>query len=316
MTESDESFAKAREAAERERQAHESQRAFSENLATRGEALRALVAGFRDQIEQAMALLDRSAESMGVEAGSLTATSDQVRAQTSSVSEAAAGTMNSIDQLSAASTQLVASIAEIGRNAGESADVSKTAADLARHAGQEIEHLAKHSETVGAVVEIIRGIAAQTSLLALNATIEAARAGEMGRGFAIVASEVKTLSAQTAKATDEVSGQISAMQEATRRCLAAMREIVSAVGAVESLSDAIAQSVNAQSMATSEIAYQVRLSFEGAQRSADMAGGFEAMTVKTHGAAAQLEETAVALARQAQQIRSGVARFCSDIAAA
>lgn len=316
ILESESNFALASEAAERERQVHEKERDLAGKLSQRSEHLRMLVAGFRDQMEQAMALLDRSAAVMSTKAGSLTETSDQVRAQTSRVSEAAAGTMDSIDQLSAASTELVASIGEISRNAGDSASGSKSAADLARHASDEIENLAQRSENVGAVVEIIRGIAAQTSLLALNATIEAARAGEMGRGFAVVASEVKILSAQTAKATDEVSGQIGAMQEATQRSLKAMREIASSIGLVESLADAIAHSVDEQSRATAEIAYQVRLSFEGAQRSADIAGGFEVMTVETHGAATQLQETAAALARQAQAIRADVARFCGTVAAA
>jgi methyl-accepting chemotaxis protein len=263
-----------------------------------------------------MAVLDHSAEAMKSEAGALIETSDDVRHQTALVSGYAAGTMESIDHLSAASVELVASIGEIGRNAGHSADGSKSAADLARHASAEIENLAQSSESVGTVVESIRGIAAQTSMLALNATIDAARAGEMGRGFAVVASEVKTLSAQTAKATDEVSHQIGAMQQASQRSLKAIRDIVGAIGEVESVANAIALSVDEQSRATAEIAHQVRLSFEGAQRSADVAGGFEIMTRQTHGAAQQLQDAANVLARQAHDTRREVANFCSRIAAA
>ena len=153
-------------------------------------------------------------------------------------------------------------------------------------------------------------------MLALNATIEAARAGEMGRGFAVVASEVKTLSAQTAKATDEVSLQIGTMQQASQRSLKAIRDIVEAIGDVESIANAIALSVDEQSRATAEIAHQVRLSFEGAQRSADVAGGFEVMTRQTHGAAQQLQSAASTLAQQAQEIRQEVASFCGQVATA
>ena len=312
----EQSLARAQEVAERERVAGEKERNLAEELGRRAEMLRDVVAGFRAQMEQAMAVLDNSAAAMKTEAGALTETSDRVRGQTAMVSDSAAGTMDSIDHLSAASTELVASIGEIGRNASQSADGSKVAAELARRASAEIEHLAQSSENVGAVVEIIRGIAAQTSMLALNATIEAARAGEMGRGFAVVASEVKTLSAQTAKATDEVSHQIGTMQQASQRSLKAIRDIVDAIGEVESVANAIALSVDEQSRATAEIAHQVRLSFEGAQRSADVAGGFEVMTRQTHGAAQQLQDAASALAQQAQEIRQDVASFCGRVAAA
>lgn len=312
----EENLERAQAVAERERIAGEKERALSEELARRAQALREIVSGFRQQMEQAMAVLDHSAVAMKGEAGTLTATSDRVRLQTALVSDSAAGTMQSIEHLSAASTELVASIGEIGRNAADSADGSKSTAELARNASAEIEHLARSSENVGTVVEIIRSIAAQTSMLALNATIEAARAGEMGRGFAVVASEVKTLSSQTAKATDEVSHQIGAMQKASQRSLKAIRDIVEAIGAVESVANAIALSVDEQSHATAEIAHQVHLSFQGAQRSADVAGGFNLMTRETHDAAEQLQSTASALARQAQDIRREVASFCEQVAAA
>ncbi|MGN6097796.1 MAG: methyl-accepting chemotaxis protein [Bosea sp. (in: a-proteobacteria)] len=316
LREGEENLARAQEVAGRERLAGEKERALSEELGRRAASLQELVSRFRNQMDGAMAMLDRSAEAMQTKAGTLTKTADHARGQTALVAEAAAGTMANIDQLSAASTELAASIAEIGRNAGQSAHGSKSTAELARQASREIEVLTERSQDVGAVVEIIRGIAAQTSMLALNATIEAARAGEMGRGFAVVASEVKTLSAQTAKATDEVSSHIGAMQQATQGSLRAIREIVEAIGEVERVANAIALSVDEQSRATSEIAYQVRLSFDGAQRSADMAGGFETMTVETHGAAEKLQETAAALAQQAQSIRQDVALFCGNIAAA
>ncbi|MGO4175110.1 methyl-accepting chemotaxis protein [Bosea sp. TAF32] len=309
-------LARAEAVAERERVAGEKERNLAEELGRRAGKLRDVVSGFHVQMEQAMAVLDHSAVAMKTEAGALTSTSDQVRRQTALVSASAAGTMESIEHLSAASTELVASIGEIGRNAGHSADGAKSAASLARHASAEIENLAHSSENVGAVVEIIRGIAAQTSMLALNATIEAARAGEMGRGFAVVASEVKTLSSQTAKATDEISHQIGAMQQASQRSLKAIREIVESIGEVESVADAIALSVGEQSRATAEIAHQVRLSFQGAQQSADVAGGFEVMTQQTHGAAQQLQGAANVLAQQAQDIRREVASFCNRVAAA
>ncbi|MGO4739275.1 methyl-accepting chemotaxis protein [Bosea sp. 2KB_26] len=306
----------ANEIAERERAAGERERRLADELGRRSETLRETVLNFRQQMEQAMAVLDRSAEAMQGESRALTGTSDQARHQMGHVSEAAEATTRSIDQLAVASGQLAASIGEIGQNVSHSADGSKSAAELARRASAEIEDLARSSENVGAVVEIIRGIAAQTSMLALNATIEAARAGEMGRGFAVVASEVKTLSAQTARATDEVSGQINAMQVASQRSLKAIRDIVTAMSEVERVAEAIAVSVHEQDRATMEIARQVQLSFEGARRSAGAVGNFETMTVRTHDAAAQLQDAADALAKQAHSIRQEVAAFCGRVAAA
>ncbi len=263
-----------------------------------------------------MAVLDRSADVMQGEAVALIGTSDQARSQTVLVSDSTSETMLGIDHLSAASDQLAMSIGEIGRNVAHSAEGSSMAAELARKASAEVEILARNSEKVGAVVDLIRGIAAQTSLLALNATIEAARAGEMGRGFAVVASEVKTLSAQTAKATDEVSAQIGGMQEASQRSLKAIRDIVTAMGEVERVADAISVSVQQQGEATSEIAHQVRMSFEGARRSADIVGSFEAMTEGAHDAARKVQGSADQLAAQARSIREEVADFCERVAVA
>jgi methyl-accepting chemotaxis protein len=310
------SLALARETAERERAAGEGEKRLADELSRRAQMLREIVSGFHAKMEQEMAALDRSANVMQGEALILTGTSDQARHQTVLVSDATSETMLGIDHLSAASDELAVSIGEIGRSVSHSAEGSTTAAALARKASDEIEHLAKSSENVGAVVELIRGIAAQTSLLALNATIEAARAGEMGRGFAVVASEVKTLSAQTAKATDEVSTQIGAMQDASQRSLKAIRDIVTAIGDVERVADAISVSVQQQGQATSEIAHQVRMSFEGARRSADIVGSFEAMTEGAHDAARQVQDSANALAAQARSIRGEVAAFCERVAAA
>ncbi|HEY5797909.1 MAG TPA: methyl-accepting chemotaxis protein [Bosea sp. (in: a-proteobacteria)] len=310
------SLALARETAERERVAAESEKRLADQLSRRAQVLREIVSHFHGKMEQEMAVLDRSADVMQGEAVALIGTSDQARRQTVLVSDATSETMSGIDHLSAASDELAVSIGEIGRNVAHSAEGSTTAAELARKASGEVEILARNSEKVGAVVDLIRGIAAQTSLLALNATIEAARAGEMGRGFAVVASEVKTLSAQTAKATDEVSAQIGAMQEASQRSLKAIRDIVTAIGDVERVADAISVSVQQQGQATSEIAHQVRMSFEGARRSADIVGSFEAMTEGAHDAARQVQDSADQLAAQARSIREEVADFCERVAAA
>jgi len=309
------SLAKAQENADRERQVAEREKQLGEEIARRSDLLRETVAVFRARMEEEMAVLDGAAGVMQAEAVALTTTSNEARGKTVVVSDATSETLLSIDHLSAASDQLAMSIGEIGRSVAHAADGTATAAELARRASSEIEVLARNSANVGAVVELIRSIAAQTSLLALNATIEAARAGEMGRGFAVVAGEVKTLSAQTAKATDEVSAQIGAMQDASQRSLKAIRDIVTAIGDVERVAEAISVSVQQQGQATGEIAHQVRMSFEGARRSADIVESFEAMTEGAHHAARQVQGSAEAVATHTREIRAEVAAFCGRVAA-
>ncbi len=306
----------ARETAERERETSGREKALADDLARRSGLLRQEIDGFNRQIAAAMAVLDGAREAMQSDARELAEASEQARREMAVVSDASVSTTQGIQHLTSASGELEQSIAEIGRNVTQSADGSKAAAELARRASNEIGQLAANGQSIGAVVELIRGIASQTNLLALNATIEAARAGEMGRGFAVVASEVKALASQTAAATDEVSARIGLMQTASERSQAVIREIVEAMSNVERLTDAIAVAVHQQDMATSEIARQARFSSDGAQRSASMVSGFEAMTVRTHDAAGSLKTAADTLASQAQDIRRQVAAFCDRVAAA
>ena len=307
---------RAEEVAERERLASERERALADDAEARAQRLRAMVESFRDEMDGAMAVLDKASEAMQVDARGLTGASDRARQQIALVSRSSTEMTTSIEQTAAASQELASSIAEIGRNVSQTADSSQSAAKLARAASTEIEALAHTGESVGAVVEIIRGIAAQTSMLALNATIEAARAGAMGKGFAVVASEVKTLSSQTATATAEVARSIEAIQTASQRSLKSIREIVAAIGEVETVSVAIAYAVGEQDRATAEIAKEVQISSDGASRSAQTLQSFETVTERTYAAAGSLQSSSNDLASQAQRIRREVAEFCERVAAA
>ncbi len=282
--------------------------------ALRAEHMRRAIAQFDAKMEQAIVTLDLSADTMKSEAGMLTGAAASAQAQTAAVSTSSGQITQSINHLSSAGMELVASISEISRSAGQSALGSKSAAELVMRANAEIERLARRSQDVGTVVETIRRIAAQTNLLALNATIEAARAGNAGRGFAIVASEVKSLAAQTAQATDDVATNIGAMQEVTRNSLSVIREISETVQNLELGSRAIASSVEQQSLAAAEIAQQIELALHGAEASKSVITGFERMTEDTHRSAQQLHMTASALANHAQLVRAEVGAFCERVA--
>jgi methyl-accepting chemotaxis protein len=306
----------AREATGRERELRERDEEAGRQMRQRAAEIQQSVRTFRDRMESTLSVLDHSTDAMQGGSRIFTGTTDEVRKQSGAVATAADTMFRGLDRLGAASTELATSIGEIGRNGALSAERSKRVADLARSASDELGQLVVGSDDAGAVVEIIRGIAAQTSMLALNATIEAARAGEMGRGFAVVASEVKSLAAQTAAATDDVSRQIAAMQRTTERSVRAIRDIVASIGEVEHGAEAIALAVQAQGHASIEIAEQLQFLSESARRSTDVVENFEGMTVRTHGAAEQLQEAADTLAEQARSLRGEVETFCARVAAA
>ncbi|SBW03117.1 putative methyl-accepting chemotaxis sensory transducer [uncultured Alphaproteobacteria bacterium] len=163
----------------------------------------------------------------------------------------------SAQSVAAATEQLSASITDISSRAARAAQSSSNAAEVVRDTESAVSALMNSAERIGAVTSLISDIASQTNLLALNATIEAARAGDMGKGFAVVAGEVKTLANQTANATDEIAGQISAVQQGARRAGEAIRKIGTIIEDVRELSTTIAEAVAQQDDATREIASNV-----------------------------------------------------------
>ncbi len=163
-----------------------------------------------------------------------------------------------IQEVASASEQLSASIGEIAVQVARSAESARQAAAESKRTDESVEELASAAGRIGDVVRLIGDIAAQTNLLALNATIEAARAGDAGRGFAVVAGEVKNLAAQTARATEEIGGQIAAMQAATQGSIVAIRAISGRIEDISTLAAQVACAVEEQGAATAEIASSVQ----------------------------------------------------------
>jgi NO-binding membrane sensor protein with MHYT domain/methyl-accepting chemotaxis protein len=215
------------------------------------------ILAFREGVEGIVRTVSDSATTMGSTAKSLSASAGNTSERAGGAMSRSQEAADSVGAASNAAQELLGSIAEISRQLGQASDLVRVAASEAHNTNQEIAGLAKTADEIGNVVKLIQQIAEQTNLLALNATIEAARAGESGRGFAVVASEVKTLAVQTAKATEQIAAQISAIQMSTAGAVEAIRRNTEHMEEINRYTSAVAASVEQQRVATSEISKNV-----------------------------------------------------------
>ena len=207
--------------------------------------------------------LVENAKSLQSAAKTMNATSEETSQQAKAVASASQQTSVNVHSLAAATEELSASVGEVGRQVRFSSDMSGDAAQKADLTMEKVGALTAATQKIGAIVGIIQEIAGQTNLLALNATIEAARAGEAGRGFAVVASEVKELASQTAKATQEISGQITEIQNATGAAISVITEITEAVRKINEMAERTTAAISEQGSATAEIARNVQQASHG-----------------------------------------------------
>ncbi|MDO8608330.1 MAG: cache domain-containing protein [Phaeospirillum sp.] len=239
-----------------------------------------------------------------------------------SASNQAAGVVATAEQASAnvatvatAAEQLSASIHEISRQVHRSSTISGQAVTEAERTNALVLSLAEAAGRIGEVVTLINDIASQTNLLALNATIEAARAGDAGKGFAVVANEVKTLANQTARATDEISTQVGAVQARTSEAVNAIRGIGGTIGTLNEIAGAIAAAVEEQGAATAEIARNVQEAASGTQEVTAVLGQLSAATAEAGGSADTVLDIASRLSNEAGSLESEVHSFMDSIRA-
>jgi len=233
--------------------------------------------------------------------------------QATAVTAAAEQTTNNVQLVSTAADDLYRAIAEISLHVSEAASISSDAAEAVDKTNAMVCELTEAAEQIGKAIELIASIAAQTNLLALNATIEAARSGEAGKGFAVVANEVKLLANQTARATDEIEKQISAVQEETKRTVGSIKEISGIITHVREISSSIAAAVEEQGAATQEIARNVQHAAAGTDDVAHNIGGVTKSATITGATAEQVLSAANSLAAHSERLRGEVVKFLQEV---
>src|SRR4051794_32351030 len=237
-----------------------------DELGRMGGALDTAVGNLRDVLSGVAASADAvaaSSEELSASSAQISASAEETSAQSGVVSSAAEEVSRSVQTVAAGAEQMGASIREIATNAAEASEVAARAVTAAETTTATVAKLGESSAEIGNVVKVITSIAEQTNLLALNATIEAARAGEAGKGFAVVANEVKELAKQTAKATEDISRKIEAIQGDTKGAVEAIAQIGHIINQINDFQNTIAGAVEEQTATTSEIGRNVAEAAKG-----------------------------------------------------
>ncbi|TFV53773.1 methyl-accepting chemotaxis protein [Blastococcus sp. TF02A_35] len=246
--------------------------------------------------------LSGAAEGMRQNAQTAAGQADEVVASAGAVA-------SSVDTVATGSSQMESAIREISQNASEASRVASQAVDVAEDTTRTVGKLGDSSAEIATVIKLINGIAEQTNLLALNATIEAARAGEAGKGFAVVASEVKELAQETARATEDISKRVEAIQADTAGAVDAISQISTVIGEINDFQATIAAAVEEQTATTNEMNRNVAEAASGSQGIAAAITGLAAGTQETNQRVEEAQRAASELARMSGELQDAVARF-------
>jgi methyl-accepting chemotaxis protein len=279
-------------------------------------AMEGLAGDFERSVNGIVRSVSTAAAGMQTTAQSMTATASDASARASTVSAASQNSSNNVSTVAAAAEELSSSVAEISRQVTRSSEIASKAVGDAERTNATVQVLSTGAEKIGEVVKLIHSIAAQTNLLALNATIEAARAGESGRGFAVVASEVKALANQTAKATEEISGQVAAMQQSTGDAVSAINGITQTIAQMSEITVTISAAIEEQGAATREIARNIQQVAAGSSEINSHIGGVTTAAEATGSAASEVLTNARELDNQSGMLRSAVDGFLAKVRAA
>jgi methyl-accepting chemotaxis protein len=282
----------------------------------RGRRVDNITRDFESMIGEIVETVSSASTELEASAGTLTATAERSQQLTTMVAAASEEASTNVQSVASATEEMASSVNEISRQVQESARIANEAVEQARKTNDRVGELAKAAARIGDVVELINTIAGQTNLLALNATIEAARAGESGRGFAVVASEVKALAEQTAKATGEISQQITGIQNATKESVGAIKEIGDTIGKMSEIASTIASAVEEQGAATQEISRNVQQAAQGTQQVSSNITDVQRGASETGSASSQVLVAAQSLSGESNRLKLEVGKFLSSVRAA
>jgi methyl-accepting chemotaxis protein len=300
---------------ERERLAA-NQSATNRERERRGENIAATIGRFETSVDKVLAKVREASQRLEVTATQLNSAADEVSAEARTAEQRVGVASGNVTAAAGSVEELAASIGEIAEQATRSTEVAGRAVKDARRTVHTMSELGSAATRIGEVVGLIQAIAGQTNLLALNATIEAARAGEAGKGFAVVASEVKSLAGQTAKATEEIAGQVGAIQSAVADAAQAIEQVNDIIEEISTIASTVATTVEEQNRAVAEIAEGVHRASGEARGGAEAMGRVAGASKDARAAAADVKSLADTLSAEAESLNTEVHRFLADVQAA
>ncbi|MGQ9368301.1 methyl-accepting chemotaxis protein [Azospirillum sp. ST 5-10] len=292
------------------------QEADAQRRLARAETVGAVVRRFNHEVGEALRAMGTASAALEETAHSLSTSAEHASGQVAVVDGAVERTAANVQTVASATEELTSTVREVSRQINEARDCADEASRQAERAQGEVRVLTEAGQRIDEVVDLIASIASQTNLLALNATIEAARAGEAGKGFAVVASEVKQLATQTARATDEIRGQVGAMQETIGGAVTAIQSIATVNHRLNEMAAMVAAAVEQQGAATAEIG---RSAGQAAQDTADVTGsipGLRDAARSTSTGSAQVLQSARQVAERTQALKDSIDAFVADVQAA
>jgi len=273
-----------------------------------------LITQFRSKVSDMLASVSSNMEEMRNTARTLTGVAQDATSRAGNATSASDGAASSVQTVASAAEELSVSISEIAGHVEQATDVVQEASENVVETTGKVSSLATAADRIGDIVKMIQDIAEQTNLLALNATIEAARAGEAGKGFAVVASEVKSLANQTGKATEEIASQISEIQDSTSDAVTAIESIAVTMEKVNQYTTNIAKAIKGQDAVTGEISRHVQQAADGSLTVAQSMEGLSASVNEATQSATQVDSVSATVAGQASELSETVDTFLREVA--